>query len=120
MNSYNTAASAAPEKPSAVPKILSVITLIISAISLISAIALMILIHIKVAGGDTAGFQMAAFIAGIGIFMIGSLLLALIGGIAGIIMTIVTFVTRRTGIVWMPIVSVAACIASAVITVCVL
>ena len=93
---------------------------IISAISLISAIALMILIHIKVASGDTAGFQMAAFIAGIGIFMIGSLLLALIGGIAGIIMTIVTFVTRRTGIVWMPIVSMTASVASVIITMAVM
>ena len=117
MNTYSTPAAAASDKPSAVPKILSIITLAISVISLLSAIALLILTNTTVSGGKAVGFQMAGYIAGMGIFMIGSLLLALIGGITGFVMTIVTLVTKRTGIAWMPIVSVIACIASVCITI---
>ena len=117
MNTYNTPAAAAPDKPSAVPKILSIITLIISAISLLSAIALLILTNTTVEGGKAVGFQMTGYIAGIGIFMIGSLVLALIGGFAGFIMTIVMLVTKRATIVWMPLVSMTACVASVIISI---
>ena len=120
MNSYNTSVTPASSKQTAVPKILSVISLTISGISLLSAIALLILTNTKVSGGETIGFQMTGYIAAMGIFMIGSLVLAFIGGIAGFILTIVTLVTKRVSIVWMPIVSMTASVASVIITMAVM
>ena len=113
---YNPSTGATP-KPHVVTTIISIITLIISALSLLSSIALLILTNTTVSGGDNIGIEMVGYISGIGLFMICAFILALVGGIAGFIMTIVTLVVKNFKTVWMPIVSMVACIAAVIITV---
>ena len=112
----NPTVTAAP-KPSIVSTIISIIALIVSVLSLLSSIALLILTNTTVSGGNYVGIEMAGYIAGFGLFMIGALILAFVGGIAGLIMTIVTLAVRNFKNVWMPVVSMVVCIIAVIITV---
>ena len=106
-------------KPSAVPTVLSVIAFVISILALICAIALIIISKVGPESGGTATAltNRAVFTVSGMIFFTGfTWLFAMLGGLAGFIMTIVDIAMKRTGILWMPIVATLTGIISIILS----
>ena len=107
------------QKPSAAPVVLSGITFGISALAAVCAALLLFLTVFGTGSGGpaTALTNQAVFFVTAVVLLTGAVwLFSVLGGLAGLIMTIADIALRRFSILWMPIVAVVLSIACFIVS----
>lgn len=110
------------KKTSAAPFVLSLISFILSLLALINAMILTYIVSFGDQGGTATAVngQEVAALSGLILTVGGTWGFSIIGGLMGVVMTIVDSTTRRMNIIWMPIVAIVVSVISILISVSVL
>ncbi len=107
------------KKPSAVPVVFSVIALVFSALALICVIVLII---VSVVGPESGGSATALTnravltVSGMIFFTAFTWIFAMIGGLIGLVMTIVDIIVKRVKIIWIPVSAVVLGVTSMILS----
>lgn len=107
------------KKTSAVPFVLSLISFIFSFLALINAMILIYIVSFDTQGGTATALngQAVAAISGLILTIGGTWGFSIIGGLMGVVMAIVDGSTKRTNIIWMPIVAIVVSLISILVSI---